>query len=69
MDREVEAVDSGESAGSGQNPLSPAPVLLHLWFCFHLRVPVGPAVGLPSEGDAVRESGQTGTPDEQVLLG
>lgn len=90
IDREVEAVDSGESqhskkskvfwfAASLRSPQRfPTPAISpHLpvvsgfvfpSFCL-LRVPAGQAVGLPQEGDAVWQFGQTGTPYGQVLLG
>lgn len=66
MDREVEAVDSGESAAV------PSQVLLFMNYqrvLLLLRVPDGEAVGFPSEGDAVWKSVQGGAPHGQVLLG
>lgn len=77
IDREVEAVDSGESYiffyhyyffRFSASLLTPATSRL-LLFLRLLRVPAGQAVGLPQEGDAVWQFGQAGTPHGQVLLG
>lgn len=81
VDREVEAVDSGESKRTDIQILQYIRALfqgLSVTFCFFcditscsliLRVPACEAIRLSSEGDAVWESGQTRTPNEQVLLG